>query len=226
MNRDYYCKHIMKEPKKITRKAILLSRDNSLDVSEELKSQSDIGLVQSFLTSSSGGSFDNDEIITLKTNEITRDQIFDIIDSSDYTFIYYSGHSNFVDRKIQVPLKNDQFIHESEFLRQNKKQWIFMDCCRSNKAAPNSPKFEIPRKEGSFPLKSEKNRVQWENIVNGMNPFYILYYVTELGKFAYTNDHGGYGTQNFFMSLMEKLNNNSVIDFEHSVMMDQKAKKK
>ncbi len=207
----------MNEHKKITRKAILLCNDNSLDASEEFKSESDLGLIKCFLTSASGGSFNDDEISTCKTNDITRDAIFELIDASDYTFIYFSGHSNFVDRRIQIPLKDGQSIYESEFIRPNKKQWIFMDCCRSNNPAPNSPKFEVLRKEYSFPGKSEQNRVQWENTLNCMNSFYMMYYVTELENFAYTNFHGGYGTQKFFISLMEKLNENSAFSFEQFV---------
>ena len=207
----------MNEPKKITRKAILLCNDNSLDASEEFKSELDFGLVKCFLTSASGGSFNDDEILILKTNEITRDAIFEIIDASDYTFIYFSGHSNLVERRIQIPLINDQIIYESEFIRPNKKQWIFMDCCRSNNPAPNSPQFEILRNECIFPVKSRQKRAQWEGIVNSMDSFYLMYYVTELGNFAYTNYLGGYGTQKFFMTLMEKLNGNSTFSFEQFV---------
>ncbi len=205
----------MNDQKKITRKAILIY--NCLDVTEEYKANSDFGLVKCFLKSASGGSFDDDEISQHNTNEITRDEIFELIDSSDYTFIYFSGHSNLLERKIQIPLINGQCIYESEFISPNKKQWIFMDCCRSNNLAPNSPDFEIQRNECSFPEKSEQNRVQWENILNCMDSFYLLYYVTELEKFAYTNYLGGYGTQKFFMTLMEKLNENVAFSFEQFV---------
>ena len=188
-----------------------------MDVTEEYKANSDFGLVKCFLKSASGGSFDDDEILTCKTNDITPDAIFELIDASDYTFIYFSGHSNLVERKIQIPLKNGQCIYESEFIRPNKKQWIFMDCCRSYNLAPNSPDYEIQRNECSFPEKSEQNRQQWSNILSSMDSFYLMYHVTQLEKFAYTNFHGGYGTQIFFMKLMEKLNENRAFSFEQFV---------
>ncbi|MCX6175874.1 MAG: hypothetical protein NTZ00_00670, partial [Bacteroidetes bacterium] len=58
--------------------------------------------------------------------------MFELLDCYDYMFVYFSGHSLFENRQVQIPLKNSEVIAESEFIRPNKKLWIFMDCCRTH----------------------------------------------------------------------------------------------
>lgn len=205
----------MEENNKFTRKALLFHSGN--DFSDVFQSELDFGLVKCFLQSASGGSFRDDEILQSSLNEFSRKDLFELIDSFDYTFIYFSGHSHYENRKIKMSLKNDEFINEAEFIRPGKKQWIFMDCCRSGRTAPFSKGFEIPRKECAFPAASQQNRDNWEASVKKMDSFYLLYYVTELDDFAHTNRHGGYGTQIFFMSLMDKLTENSSFHFQNFI---------
>jgi hypothetical protein len=50
-----------------------------------------------------------------------------------------------------------------------------------------------------------------------MEPFSLIYYVTKLGEFAFSNANGGYGTQLFFTTLMEKLGSETAFDFEQFV---------
>ena len=46
-----------------------------------------------------------------------------------------------------------------------------------------------------------------------MEPFSLIYYVTKLGEFAFSNAIGGFGTQIFFTTLMEKLDSETTFDF-------------
>jgi hypothetical protein len=187
----------------ITRRAILLKY--SLSPAEECRIDFDFTLVQCFLKSASGGCFEDEEILKYSIDVFDRESLFELFDSYDYTFIYFSGHSYFYNRQIEIPLKNNQFISESEFIRPGKKQWIFMECSRSNTAALNSTELNIPRKELLFQEPSPELRDKWENVIYNMEPFYLIYFVTKIGGFAFNNEHGGKGTQLFFMSLMRKL---------------------
>jgi hypothetical protein len=201
--------------KNFTRKAILLKY--CLDHLEEYKADLDFGLVKCFLKSASGGCFEDEEILQYSIDIFDRENLFELIDSFDYTFIYFSGHSYYHNRKIQIPLKYNEFITESEFIRTGKKQWIFMDCCRTNKPAQNSPDFSFTRTENLFPKATPDSKEKWENSIAQMEPFYLMYYVTKLNDFAFNNLHGGYGTQNFFNSLMYKLLLNQTFSFKQFV---------
>ena len=193
------------------RKAILLrftSNDN-----EFYKSDLDFGLVKHFLQSAQGGCFSEKEIIEFSTNEIDKKGLLDLIDSVDYSFIYFSGHSAFLDRLIHLQL-SDCLIKESELIRKYKKQWIFLDCCRTSKPSMNSPEFSMQRHVGIFTKNNEKDYQNWMTNVSNQEPFYLLYHTTNLSDFAFSNDFGGYGTQIFFMTLMEELKDNQTISFE------------
>lgn len=193
------------------RKAILL-RFTSND-HEFYKSNLDFGLVKHFLKSAQGGCFSENEIIEISTNEIDKQDLLDLIDSVDYSFIYFSGQSEFLGRIIHLRL-GDCLMKESELIRKNKKQWIFLDCCRTSKASINSPEFSIQRHVGIFTENNEKDYQNWLTSVSNQEPFYLLYRTTQPNEFAFSNEFGGYGTQLFFMTLMEELKVNQTISFE------------
>lgn len=202
----------MQETGKITRKAILLR--HCLNDHEECKSALDFDVVRSFLKSAAGGCFSDEEIGEYPSVFFDRESLFELLDSYDYLFVYFSGHAIFENRQVQIPLKNSEVISESEFIRPNKKQWIFMDCCRSYKEPINSPDFELPR-TGYFSGEScSKKREDWFFKLSQMEPFHLIYHVTKLGGFAYSNNNGGYGTQLFFTKLIEYLNSEKTFDFE------------
>ena len=46
-------------------------------------------------------------------------------------------------------------------------------------------------------------REKWGKHIASFDPFYILYYTTKLDCYSYNNNDGGFGTQLFFMTLME-----------------------
>jgi len=198
------------------RKAILLrftSNDN-----EFYKSDLDFGLVKHFLQSAQGGCFSEKEIIEFSTNEIHKQGLLNLIDSVDYSFIYFSGHSVFLDRLIHLQL-SDCLIKESELIRKNKKQWIFLDCCRTSNLSINSPEFSLPRHVDVFTENNEKDYQNWLTSVSNLEPFYLLYRTTQLNEFAFSNEFGGYGTQIFFMTLMEKLKEKQTISFEELALI-------
>ena len=85
----------------LTRKAILLKY--VLNDSEDFKSNLDFGLAKAYLKSSEGGCFSENEIIELYSDRIEKNYL---IDSVDYSFIYFSGHSHYFDRKIHLLLSN------------------------------------------------------------------------------------------------------------------------
>jgi len=195
----------------MTRKAILL-RFTTNDI-ERYKSDLDFGLVKSFLQLAQGGCFAVNEIVEYSTNDIDKQSLLDLINSVDYSFIYFSGHSEFLDRLIHLQL-SDCLIKESELIKKNKKQWIFLDCCRTNKPSINSPEFSIPRHMGIFTKNNVKAYQNWLTNVSNQEPFYLLYRTTQINQFAFSNEFGGYGTQLFFMTLMEELKDNQKINFE------------
>jgi hypothetical protein len=205
----------MKKIENVTRQAILLN--NCLDEHEKLKSCLDFGLVRSFLQSASGGGFFDNEILEFSSVMLTRDELLNLLDRADYSFVYFSGHSYFESRQVIIPLKNNDVISETEFILPNKKLWLFLDCCRTNKVAVNSPDIELLRKEYTFSKSSPENQVNWVSKISQMEPFYLIYYVTKLGGFAFSNAIGGYGTQLFFITLMEKLHHGAKVDFEQFI---------
>jgi len=203
------------ETGKITRKAILLSY--CVDEHEKYKSDLDFGLVKAFLKSAAGGCFSDEEIGEYPSIFFTRESLFELLNCYDYMFVYFSGHSIFENRQVQIPLKNGEVIAESELIRPNKKLWIFMDCCRSFNEPTNSPDFDLPRIGCFLPASSLQRREDWVFKIGQMEPFSLIYYVTKLGEFAFSNANGGYGTQLFFTTLMEKLGSETAFDFEQFV---------
>lgn len=187
----------------ITRKAFLLN----YGIGEIEKSQmaSDIGLVKAFLTSAEGGCFADEEIVAISSNQIAKEDLIAAIDSVDYSFIYFAGHSHFENRLIYIPLKNEQFIRESELVRSGKKQWIFLDTCRSSVIPPKSTEFLMTNNFNRFSIPFEEAKTNWLNQIAELNPFYLIYYTTELGGASYSNESGGFGTQLFFSTMHEQL---------------------
>jgi hypothetical protein len=197
-------KRIIKLNFMISRKAILLRYSG--DDLEDFRSKLDIGLVKYFLQSAPGGCFEEDEIIEYKTNEIDADVILREIDQVEYSFVYFTGHADFIDRATWIPLKDNALIRVSDLQRKNKKQWFFFDCCRTRQALTHSPEFSFERKSIHFPICNEKARQYcMQDLVSLPNDLCITYYTTEMGKYAFVNEHGGYGTQLFFTTLSELL---------------------
>lgn len=205
----------MQETGKITRKVILLR--HCLNDHEECKAALDFDVVRSFLKSAAGGCFSDEEIGEYPSVFFDRERLFELLDSYDYLFVYFSGHSSLENRLVQIPLKNGEVILESEFIRPKKKQWIFLDCSRSSKVPIKSPDFELPRIGYFSGESSSKKREDWFFKLSQMEPFYLIYHVTKLGGFAHSNDNGGYGTQLFFTKLIEELHSEETFDFEQFV---------
>ena len=197
----------------ITRKAILLRYAENLH--EELRINRDFELVKTFLKSAPGGCFDENEIIKLKTNKIEDEQeLFKLIDAVDYTFIYFSGHSAFFERHIHLPLK-DKFMRAIDLQRDNKRQWLFFDTCRTSQESVQSPVLSFERSDIKFSEKNVQAYSQWEyDITQLPSSIHINYYTTELGNYAFTNEQGGYGTQLFFKSLSELLKTKSHVNLK------------
>lgn len=187
----------------ITRKAFLLHY--GIGEIEKQHIGLDIGLVKAFLTSAEGGCFTDEEIVAISSNQIAKEDLIAAIDSVDYSFIYFAGHSHFENRLIYIPLKNEQFIRESELVRSGKKQWIFLDTCRSNDIPPKSTEFHITNNFNRFSIPFEEAKTNWFNEIAALNPFYLICYTTELGGIAYSNEDGGFGAQLFFSIMHEQL---------------------
>jgi hypothetical protein len=200
----------------MTRKAILLRF--SEDDLEDFRSNLDIGLVRYFLQSAPGGCFDEDEIIDFKTNEINADVILREIDQVDYSFVYFTGHAHYIDRSTWIPCKNDGLIRVTDLQRKNKKQWFFIDCCRTNSERIQSPEFSFERNSIHFSEGNEKARKAWmQDIVRISKDICTTYYTTEMGKHSFVNEDGGYGTQFFFTSLSKLLENRLEINLNELV---------
>jgi hypothetical protein len=197
----------------ITRKAILLRYAENLH--EELRINRDFELVKTFLKSAPGGCFDENEIIELKTNKIEDEiELFKLIDAVDYTFIYFSGHSAFINRRINLPLK-DKLMSAIELQRDNKRQWLFFDTCRTSLDRVQSPVFSFERADIKFTEKNPESHRQWTNDITLLpSSTHINYYCTEIGKYAFTNEQGGYGTQLFFKTLSELLKTKSQVNLK------------
>ena len=160
-----------------TRKAILLKyAENDL---EDFRSNLDFGLVKSFLCSVTGGGFEENEIIELRTNEIeNEEELFKIIDNVDYSFIYFSGHSSFFDRKVHFPL-NNKLMSAFDLNRESKKQWLFFDTCRTGLECITSPEFSFERAAIKFSKKNEESHKQWLDDINTLpNSTHINYFTT------------------------------------------------
>lgn len=200
----------------IKRKAILLKySENDL---EDYKNGLDIGLVKSFLKSSPGGSFEDDEIIELNTNEIDEIDLLREIDQVDYSFVYFTGHAHFIDRSTWIPSKNDGLIRVTDLQRKDKNQWFFFDCCRANSERIQSPEFSFERNSIHFSEGNEKARKAWmQDIVRISKDICTTYYTTEMGKHSFVNEDGGYGTQLFFTSLSKLLANRLEINLNELV---------
>jgi hypothetical protein len=195
-----------------TRKALLLYF--GINEIEKHQVESDLSLVCAFLKSAEGGCFSDDEIVTTSTDQIEQKDLIAFIDSVDFSFIYFSGHSHFENRLIYIPLKNEGFIKESDLIRPEKKQWIFLDTCRSNGLSPKSPEFSIPRRIQGFTQPTEVSRLNWFKEVSELKAFYLICYTTELGGTAYSNELGGFGTQLFFAMLLEQRSKFAHTDLE------------
>jgi hypothetical protein len=143
----------------ITRKALLLYF--GINDADKHQVDSDLSMVSAFLKSAEGGCFSDDEIVTISTDQIEQKDLIAFIDSVDFSFIYFSGHSHFENRLIYIPLKNEGFIKESDLIRREKKQWIFLDTCRSNGLSPKAPEFFIPRRIQGFTQPTEVSRLNW-----------------------------------------------------------------
>jgi hypothetical protein len=183
------------------RKAILLKF--GFDDNELFTSGKDLGLVKYFLKSAQGGYFSDEEIVEYISSEIEKEFLVALIESVEYSFIYFSGHSLFFERLVHIPLLNNDCIKESELIRPSKKQWIFLDCCRTSRDTIQSPEFTMARHVNLLTPGNDIAREKWEKNISNIDSFYILYYTTKLGCFSYNNNDGGFGTQLFFMKLME-----------------------
>ena len=186
---------------KMKRKAILLK--HCLDDYEHLISDKDFGLIKYFLKSAQGGCFSDDEIFEYNTSEIKKEFLISEIESVEYSFIYFSGHSSFHGRLVHLPLFNDDEIKESELMRPNKKQWIFLDCCRTSRETIQSPDFPMARHLNLLTPGNDIAREKWKKNISCFDSFYVLYYTTKLGCYSYNSNDGGFGTHLFFMTLME-----------------------
>ncbi len=200
----------------IKRKAILLKySENDL---VDYKNGLDIGLVKSFLKSSPGGSFEYNEIIELNTYEIKEIDLLREIDQVDYSFVYFTGHAHFIDRTTWIPSKNDGLIRVTDLQRRNKKQWFFIDCCRTNSERIQSPEFSFERNSIHFSEGNEKARKAWmQDIVRISKDICTTYYTTEMGKHSFVNKDGGYGTQLFFTSLSKLFENSQETNLKELV---------
>ena len=205
----------MNDIKRNFRIAILLRY--SLDDSEKFKTDLDFGLVKAFLKSAHSGGFEDDEIIEHDTSAITKEYLIGLISQHEYSFIYFSGHSYYYNRRIGMPLLNQDFIFESELILRNNKQWIFLDCCRTNRSPKQSPEFNIPRHINIFTPANNELVSKWRNYITNAESFFLLCYTTEINSFAYSNEFGGYGTQLFFMTMMKELIENSEVAFTQLV---------
>jgi hypothetical protein len=200
----------------ITRKAILLRySENDL---EDYRTNLDFGLIKYFLKSGTGGCFEDTEIIEMKINEIeNKQELFILIDSVDYSFIYYTGHSVFFNRQVHLPL-NAKLMRASDLERRNKKQWFFFDCCRTGKIGLQSPKFTFNIESIRFSTKTVIAKNQWMQDIESFTESSLAnYYVTEIGEDAFINEDGGYGTQLFFITLSKLLQNREEIHLKELV---------
>ena len=202
------------------RKAILLKF--GLNDYELFTSGKDLDLVKCFLKSAQGGCFSDEEIVEYISTEIEKDFLVTLIESVEYSFIYFSGHSLFFERLVHIPLLNNDCIKESELIQPNKKQWIFLDCCRTSQQTIQSPDFEMARHVNLLAPGNDIAQEKWKNNISSFDSFYIIYYTTKLGCLSYNNNDGGFGTQLFFMKLMENANINLSIK-ELMLIINQEA---
>lgn len=197
----------------ITRKAILIQNyiyGSQNSDHEKHKTNRDIDLVKSYLMSQVGGAFEEDEIICLSTDQIQKEGLLTLIKEVDYSFIYYTGHAGFNNRQIEISLQNDGSILESELIMENKKQWIFFDCCRTEREPIPSPNFEFERLSNIYKKGEQIEKNIWLEKMLLLKDFFLVYYTTIAGSFAFTNNDGGYGTQLFFLEMPNLIQSNKV----------------
>ncbi len=196
-----------------TRKAILIqnyiygSRNSD---HEKHKTNKDIGLVKTYLMSQIGGAFEEDEIICLSTDQIQKEGLIALIKEVDYSFIYYTGHAGFNNRQIEIPLLNDSSILESELIMENKKQWLFFDCCRTEREPILSPNFNFERLINIYKKGGQIEKNLWLEKMSMLKDFFFVYYTAIAGSFAFTNNDGGYGTQLFFLEMSNLIQSKKV----------------
>jgi len=197
----------------ITRKAILIQNyiygSQNFD-HEKHKTNKDIGLVKTYLMSQIGGAFVEDEIMFLSTDQIQKEALIALIKEVDYSFIYYTGHAGFNNRQIEIPLLNDSSILESELIMENKKQWLFFDCCRTERDPIPSPNFDFERLINIYKKGGQIEKNLWLEKMSVLKDFFLVYYTTIAGSFAFTNNDGGYGTQLFFLEMPNLIQSNKI----------------
>jgi hypothetical protein len=170
-----------------------------LDDNELFTSGKDLSLVKCFLKSAQGGCFSDEEIVEYISSEIEKDFLVALIESVEYSFIYFSGHSLFFERLVHIPLLNNDCIKESELIQPNKKQWIFLDCCRTSQQTIQSPDFEMARHVNLLAPGNDIAQEKWKNNISSFDSFYIIYYTIYYPVYHY--DATWTGLHIYFFSL-------------------------
>lgn len=123
--------------KNITRKAILIGCPGNRITSNYLRGvEKDLRNMKRFLLSTKGGSFSDDEVLTLSdpTVESVLSKIQALV--ADYVFVYFSGHGfTRFDKKRMIALK-DGNITDLDLLNSSLRQLVIVDACRT--LQPNS----------------------------------------------------------------------------------------
>lgn len=185
------------------RTAILLQ--SFRDVNEKYKTDADLALVSHWLGTARGGSFSPAEINKFDTTTITASELIQELKQYDFSFFYFSGHAAWADNRIHIPLAKNTVVTEDDLIIPGKKQGLFFDCCRTS--VPESilsPAFNFQRSALPLQAKQPDDRKAWENNINGLAEGHFVYYTTGAGQPAYSTDAGGYGTQVFFLQLLQE----------------------
>lgn len=118
--------------KNITRKAILIGCPGDGVTSQYLGGvEKDLRNMKRFVMSAKGGSFNEDEVVTLfdPTVHLTLTKIQAL--RVDYLLVYFSGHGfTRFDKKRMIALR-DGNIADLEFLNTSSRQLVIVDACRT-----------------------------------------------------------------------------------------------
>jgi len=164
----------------INRKAVLIGNSGGYRSLKLLKGvKIDIENYQTFLKSSSGGQWYENEIITL--NEPDSERLINTIANikSDYCFVAFCGHGqiNSFTKQDYICLK-DQDVYINNLVSKSDRQTIVLDVCRNIET--NLPEIDSTFLTENLPILNESNTTRniYDNAIEKTPKGIILVYST------------------------------------------------
>lgn len=183
----------------ITRKAILIGCPGDGITSRYLGGvEKDLRNVKNFVMSTKGGSFDEDEVMTLFDPSV--DSVLTTIQAlcADYVFIYFSGHGfTRFDKKRMIALR-DGNITDLDLLNSSPRQLVIVDACRTQQVIPGLSGIPLGN-ESEVDHYDEASTHDYFSELIALSPAgKIIVHATQHGKASIDNStRGGLFTQAF-----------------------------